>query len=117
MFYHAADRHPGPGVRAQDLEERAPSFELHYCLFYAPLAHVAVEVDEEDVFPGLCLHGPGLYLRKVYVPLRERREHLVKGAWGVLYGEYDRGLVAAGPSGLFLSDDEEAREIVRRVLD
>src|SRR3990172_6379507 len=109
-------RHPGLGVRAQDLQERARPYELGYGLPYPFFFYMPVEVREEYILPSPGLHGPRLYLGEVYAPAGKGLEHLVKGPGGVLYGEDQRGLVLSRPLCLVPAYNEEPRVVVGGVL-
>src|SRR2546428_4654132 len=78
---------------------------------------MALKIDEDDVLPGTLPGRARLDLREVDAVARERLQGPIEGPGHVLHRKEDRGLVAPrrtdGPG----TDDEEARRVLRIVLD
>src|SRR5438445_6030518 len=78
---------------------------------------MSLEVDEDDVLPGTLLGRSRLDLREVDAVAGERLQDPVEGAGHVPHREEDRGLVAPGRANGPATHDEEARRVLRVVLD
>src|SRR3989454_10597684 len=78
---------------------------------------MALEIDEDDVLPGTLLGRARLDLREVDAVARERLQDPIEGPGHVAHREEDRGLVAPRGTDGPATDDEEARRVLRIVLD
>src|SRR5262249_44335969 len=105
------------GVGSEDLEELTTLLDLaEHCPHVIGVA-MSLEVHEVHVLPGPSLGRSRFDLGQVEPARRERLEDAVEHPRLVLHGEEDGGLVPSrGPHGT-TADDEEARGVVRVVLD
>src|SRR2546427_8008888 len=78
---------------------------------------MALEIDEDDVLPGTLPGRARLDLREVDAVARERLQDPIEGPGHVAHREEDRGLVAPRGTDGPATDDEEARRVLRIVLD
>src|SRR5687767_1869322 len=83
------------------------------------LVGMADDVDEEDIVPLAAARGTRLDTRHADAVLRERTEQTVERSGRLrVAGRYQqRGLVAAAGAEQLAADHQEARRIVRSILD
>src|SRR5918992_5522699 len=110
-------------VGPEDFEIRGEALELGERGGHALVLLVALDVDEKDILPQrrADLHtsaGRARFdARHADAGLGERREQRVHRAGLVLRGHDERGAVLAGRLGLEIAEHQEARGVVRIVLD
>ena len=78
---------------------------------------MADKIDKEGVRPLTTARRPRFNARQVDAAGMERHQQLVQRARLVAHGDNDRGLVVAGRRHFLAADDQEARGVVRAILD
>src|SRR5690348_357258 len=107
----------GRRVGSEDLEELTTLLDLaEHCPHVVGVA-MSLEVHEVHVLPGASLGRSRFDLGQVEPARREWLEDAVEHARLVLHGEQDGGLVPPGGPHGAAADDEEARGVIRIVLD
>lgn len=104
-------------IGAQDLQGDGFLADLLQDVLDQRFFMVADEIDEEHVGPFAAARRAGFDAGQVDTIVVERYQQLVQGPRLVAHGNDDRGLVVAGRRHLLVADDQEARGVVRAVLD
>ena len=88
-------------------------------LLHRRVVRVAVEIDEEHVVPFAPARRPRLDARHVHAVACERAEQVQQRAGALRAARRDqhRGLVVAARRKELAADDDEARRVVRLILD
>src|SRR6266403_6073073 len=104
-------------VRSENLTEQGALADLAEHRRDRRRVTMALDVHEDYVLPGALLGRPRFDLREVDPQTRQRLEDPVERAGLVTHREEDRGLVTARRAARVAADDQEARRVVRIVLD
>lgn len=107
----------GIGVGAEDFDEVAVLFEEGDSLGDLGCGDMAVDIDEEVVFPRFAFAGAGLDFGHVDTLAAEDGDGFVEGADLVTDAHEEAGAVVSGGGGIFASEDEEAGGVVGVILD
>ncbi len=78
---------------------------------------VALDIDKEKILPRLPLRGAALDFAHVQLEPLERLQSIEERARAVLHAKHQRGFVGSGRRAGVVADDEEARRVVRAILD
>src|SRR5438477_9008135 len=111
------------GIGTENLEERRLGLELGQRLCHRRVLLVALDVNEEHVFPERgaasqpCARGTRLDARHADAMLRERREQRMHRTGLVLRRHDDRSAIFPRRSRVEPAEHEKARGVIRRVLD
>ena len=107
----------GGGVGAEGFDGAAFFFEGGDGFFERGVFEVAVEVDEEVVFPGFAFAGARFDFGEVELVFSEGFEGAVKGADFVGDAAHETGAVFAGGGATLGAEDEESGNVGGVVLD
>ena len=86
-------------------------------LAHPAVFHVAVAIDEEEIFPGLALAGAGFDLGHVDAIAAEGGQRVIQGAHAVREAEHQAGAVVAGGRAALPAQHQKAGGVGDVVLD
>src|SRR5687768_2378811 len=100
------------GIGSKYFHEQTTALNFFGCLLDPFFIDVPLDVDEENIFPGLAAGGTGFDLGHVETMGGKGSQEIVQRANLILDRQHERGLVTTSPFRRFLRQYEKAGKVI-----